>query len=301
MPNFRPPEKQAAHIVRAALALGQPRHGQAAEGRVHSLRSAQNYESALRLVAVWLRDNGHQDGLHRITPDLARAYLAERAEVVTQSTLDQDRHALRLIPGLGTLERVKSELGRGTLATQGRAYTPAQVEMIAAAQAPRNALATRIAHAAGLRAHELLTLRRADEQRPSAHRAWSPDRFVGREGVRYAVTGKGGLVREVLLPPALAADLERTRLAAPRTVEDRGIRYRQSYDLAGGQVWGRSYSAASRRALGWSTGAHGLRHGYAQTRLDEIQGRGYVYADALAIVSQELGHFRPEITETYLR
>ena len=34
--------------------------------------------------------------------------------------------------------------------------------------------------------------------------------------------------------------------------------------------------------------------------MDELQ-RSLVRADALEVVSQELGHFRPEITETYLR
>ncbi len=47
-----------------------------------------------------------------------------------------------------------------------RAYSPDQVALIAAAQQPANALATAIALAAGLRAHELLTLApRQGEQR----------------------------------------------------------------------------------------------------------------------------------------
>ena len=61
-----------------------------------------------------------------------------------------------------------------------------------------------------------------------------------------------------------------------------------------------SVSAASERALGWSTGAHGLRHSYAQERMAELQASLSRDA-ALTTVSQEMGHFRPEITETYLR
>ena len=45
---------------------------------------------------------------------------------------------------------------------------------------------------------------------------------------------------------------------------------------------------------------HGARHAYAQERMAELQ-RMLFCADALETVSQELGHFRPEITETYLR
>ena len=95
--------------------------------------------------------------------------------------------------------------------------------------------------------------------------------------------------------------LEERRWERPKTVTDRGIRYTQHYDLGGGLAWSRSFSAASKRALGWSTGAHGLRHKYAQERLDELQGDGYEYNTALETVSQEMGHFRADITEVYLR
>jgi hypothetical protein len=97
-------------------------------------------------------------GLHRMTPMLAEAYLQERAEYVRQPTLDLDRQALQTLPGMSQLARVRSQLGRSALATAGRAYTPAQVQLIAAAQTSYHALATQLAHAAGLRAHELSTL-----------------------------------------------------------------------------------------------------------------------------------------------
>jgi hypothetical protein len=61
------------------------------------------------------------------------------------------------------------------------------------------------------------------------------------------------------------------------------------------------WSKASNFELGWSTGIHGLRHNYAQQRMEELQSRGFYYSDALAIISQEMGHFRPDITEVYLR
>ncbi|MDP4105111.1 MAG: site-specific integrase, partial [Bacillota bacterium] len=82
---------------------------------------------------------------------------------------------------------------------------------------------------------------------------------------------------------------------------DRGIRYQQHYDLGGGKGWSNSFSAASHRQLGWSHGAHGLRHSYAQQRMAELQRLGFFYDQALGLVSQTLGHFRPDITEVYLR
>ena len=86
-----------------------------------------------------------------------------------------------------------------------------------------------------------------------------------------------------------------------KTVYDRDIGYRTQYDIGGGQNWSNSFSAASNRELGWSNGAHGLRHEFAQERMNALQGAGYEYKEALEIVSQEMGHFRPEITEVYLR
>jgi integrase len=137
------------------------------------------------------------------------------------------------------------------------------------------------AYAAGLRAHELYNLRPADERPPSAHRDWSAARFSGREGILYTVEGKGGLVREVLIPRELAERLEARRLETPQRITDRDIHYTPHYDLGAGKAWSQSFTAASERALGWSTGAHGLRHSYAQERMNELQGRGMPYREAL--------------------
>ena len=299
MPSFRSSATQARDAVSRLAAHGTPSHG-AESGGIHSLGTERSYADALRGAAEWQKGQGDMRGLHRLSEAQARAYLAERASAVSQSTLDRDRQALSAILGQ-KLERVASELGRGALSQQGRAYTPAQVERIAGAQTPANGLATALAYAAGLRAHELLTLRPAAEQAPSAHREWNAARFEGREGERYCVTGKGGLVREVLIPSALAARLEATRLESPSRITDRGIYYSTQYAIGGGQAWSQSFSSASVRELGWTAGAHGLRHSYAQARLGELQARGHSYPAALGIVSQELGHFRAEITEVYLR
>ena len=117
----------------------------------------------------------------------------------------------------------------------------------------------------------------------------------------YTVEGKGGLVREVLIPRELAERLEARRLEAPQRITDRGIHYTPHYDLGAGKAWSQSFTTASERALGWSTGAHGLRHSYVQERMNELQERSMTYRAALSTVSQELGHFREDITEVYLR
>jgi hypothetical protein len=79
------------------------------------------------------------------------------------------------------------------------------------------------------------------------------------------------------------------------------VNYTQYYDIGGGRAWSQSFSAASQRELGFSTGAHGLRHSYAQERMEELQRSGMNYDDAKGTVAQEVGHFASDTTEAYLR
>lgn len=53
------------------------------------------------------------------------------------------------------------------------------------------------------------------------------------DGVRYVVTGKGGLTREIFVPKDLATQLEQRRLPGPIRVRHRGVFYVQKYDIAG--------------------------------------------------------------------
>lgn len=300
MPSFAKSTSQSERAVSRAIQLT-ARHDNRNDGKVHSFGTARAYQSALNQVAEWQEASGDGSGLGQLTTEQAQAYLIDRAEDLAQSTLDLHRQAMQILPNVARLDRVKSEVDRPGLADQGRAYTAAQVRAIADAQSEKNALATEIAHAAGLRAHELLTIRPLSEQPASGHRTWSAERFAGREGVPYSVVGKGGLIREVQIPTDLAQRLEARRLDIPRNVTDRGVRYQTHYNIGGGNAWSSSFSKVSKSELGYSTGAHGLRHSYAQQRMDELQAQGREYGSSLEVVSQEMGHFRPDITEVYLR
>ncbi|MDD1016949.1 site-specific integrase [Pseudomonas rubra] len=270
-------------------------------GLISGLGTSHSYEASLKLAAQWLRSSG-RGALHELTPKAAKAYLHERSREVGQKTLDRDRQALqavlRQIGKLNDKQRLNVIKAEKPQSLRSRNYTPDQVQRIISHQTVRNGFSTELAATAGLRAHELRTLLPASE-RPMDDRPADPEKF--REGVRYTVVGKGGLVREVSLPSHLAAQLETRRLDEPVIVIDRLIHYRSFYDIAGGQAWSQSFSRASNSALGFSNGAHGLRHSYAQDRNREIQARLGEVQRAKAIVSQELGHFRPEITDTYLR
>lgn len=305
--RLRPMSDQSRAVLRGHLSLtsrhaekqAQGLPGTRGTGKIHSIATFEKYAQALQQAGDWARREYGIKRLKEITPERAQTYLEYRAaQGIGQKQLNADRTALEYLTGRDTLERI-TRLQERTLS--GRAYTHEQVAIIARHQDASNALATQIAYEAGLRGHELLTLRRAGEDRPAAHRHWNAHRFAGREGERYVVTGKGGLRREVLISRETAQALEARRLETPRPVTDRGIHYRQHYDLNGGLRWARSFSAASQRALGWSTGAHGVRHAYAQQRMEELARQGLNYSAARDVLSQELGHFRGDIVETYLR
>jgi integrase len=305
--NGKPMAIQAQAMLKTHLSLSS-RHeakqaggikGSRSTGLIHGLATFNKYAASLKQSGEWAKENAGLRHLKDLTPALAQQYLVDRAaQGVSQKQLDTDRNAMEFVTGKGSLQR---ELALAKVELHSRAYTTEQTRLVATNQGDKNALATEVAWRAGLRAHELLTLQRDGEARASTHRHWSAERFLGREGERYIVTGKGGLRREVMMPRELAARLEARRLDTPRAVTDRGITYRQHYDIGGGNAWSKSFSDASTRILGWSQGAHGLRHSYAQERMRELQAQGKPYHYARELVSQELGHFRGDIVEVYLR
>lgn len=293
MPKFAKAETQAKNVIK----------GLTKAKRIKSLGTARNYMQSLKTVANWSKDIGI-NGIQAMTIQQARMYLDYRAEIVGQKALDMERQAIQAMMQLNgklqpkeTLYRIKSCLDE---IKRSRAYTTEQATAISHRQTERNQLATQIAYAAGLRAHELLTLAKANERAPDKRPALD-SKWQGRNGELYTVVGKGGLIRHVLIPNILASQLEQQRLAQPITVVDREINYSQRYNIAGGKKWSDSFSKASNRTLLFSTGAHGLRHSYAQERMVELKNLGYKYETALETVSQEMGHFRAEITELYLK
>lgn len=286
---------------------------------IKSVGTNRNYAQALKNFCDYLKSTvGKTADLRAATIEQAQAYLQTRAAEVSQKTLDMDRQAIqKMMQVVGTLppdEKLKDpetgKIEKSEIKTElkPRSYTNEQVAAICDHQTEKYALSTQIAHAAGLRAHELFTIERADEKaatyRPNKQneRLYGQYKFEGREKyVSYVVTGKGGHVREIRLPRELADKLERRRFDEPHQVRDRRVIYYSKYDIAGGQKWSNSFSKASTKTLGWSNGAHGLRHSYAQDRMSELETRGHTHSESEAIVSLEMGHYRETITEVYLR
>ena len=156
-------------------------------GLIHSLSTANAYRSALTTFCRWIQEN-QLGNLVQANVRTCSRFLEERAVRVGQKTLDRDRQAIQYLLTRTTstnvrLPRIKSTYAGGRhLAQQSRAYTKDQVEFICSNMSARSALATRVAYAAGLRGHELYTLKRRSERAPSVHRKWSKERFCRAMG-----------------------------------------------------------------------------------------------------------------------
>ena len=258
--------------------------------------------------AAFAAENMGVKRLKHITLELAQEYLeSRRTNGICQKSLAFEKKMLERIisiftPNTKLISIIESERTTKPKSLSNRAYTLQQTSLILNNQSSYTQLSTRIAFNAGLRAFELLTIQRSNEASPSDNRLWRSDLFKGRdEGVAYIVTGKGGLSRTVILSTEISNLLEERRLDEPRIVEDRyAKKVTQLYDISGGHKFSRSFSKASMKALGWSMGAHGSRFTYAQERMDKSI-KTESYETAKTIISQELGHFRPDITERYLK
>ena len=293
---------QAEAFISSKTTLNQPKNS----STLSSIRTASEYKRDLIRAAESIQKEHGIKRLSEITPSMALEHLEQRADIIGQKALDNERLSLQMLnqPGYALenhkIERIIAEGGHNKYPGT-RAYTNDQIELITQHQQPHNSLSTQIAYAAGLRQHELFTLNRVQEQPASSHRKWRSERFQGRDGVIYTVKGKGGLIREVIIPHHLANQLEKLRLNEPIKTRDREINYLKHYHIGAGQAWAKSFREAAKRGYGSHKGAHGVRHSYAQQRMAELRTERFSYKQALAIVSQELGHFRPEITEVYLR
>ncbi len=116
---------------------------------------------------------------------------------------------------------------------------------------------------------------------------------------RFAV--KAGYVERCSFPTSWRESWSNSvliHLSVSRTV----VRFIGSIiSLRADRIYPRCSAKKSKELLDWSGGLRELRHGYAQDRMVELTEMVFSRQDRLEIISQELGHFRPEIVLTYLR
>ena len=131
-------------------------------GKIKSVGTNRNYLAALKHIAKHIKTSNLRD----LTTTEATQYLVDRSVVVGQKSLDMSRQVMQhLLNEKLTVIKTEKKEKKATSSSKG-GYTPEQVTFIADHQNERNALATKLSYAAGLWAHELLTLRLVKEQTP---------------------------------------------------------------------------------------------------------------------------------------
>lgn len=136
----------------------------------------------------------------------------------------------------------------------------------------------------GFRVHEINHLREKNLQ------GIKKDPVSGEEKGNIQVSGKGGKIRETFVSKETYKRLEKTIQESPNK------RFEFNKD-----TYNRHLKEAGIKTADRHETSHALRHNFAQNRLTECCRNGHSFEGAKQIVSIELGHNRPEITEIYLR
>ncbi|MFA0053671.1 integrase domain-containing protein [Vibrio echinoideorum] len=293
-------KKQTKHYIRQFFnkhynAIGKSKH-EVNEDMIRGVVTFNHHlETTFRIMKTLNIRN-----IDNINSRRANQWLKSRKDKVCKKTLQNEKKVLERILAINKPgAKLKLPGGMKDRVWVNRAYQDKAILKVIERQHKRTQLSTKLCYLSGLRTKELYTLRRLDEMTPSVQRAWRDDLFRGLEGEKYVVTGKGGLLRAVMIPTHLAKELESRRLDTPKEIKDRKVKILTHYDVSGGKAFSNSFSKLSKKVLGYSYGAHGLRYSYAQSRM-ELNTPGLSYEENKHIVSQELGHFRPDITDHYL-
>lgn len=299
MKNYSP-KIAAQMMVFRNVFHGTSRHADKELARkiVTSVLTEKAHVQALTTVASWLNDRKgkHLKNIKKVDAD---TYLSERSKTHSQSSISLARQAinLHLLPD----DRVQFVQSSIPSELKDRAYTQAEIELLVECARPKLALSISLCSDSGLRGMELLTISHTD-QLCESDRDWSDDRFLGREDdCQFVVWGKGGLHREVRVSQPLAARLKERQRESKVTVSHRGAHLPSWFDLVGGHQFSHEFGRLSADVLGFSHGAHGLRHAFAQRRRIELLCKGLSMSEVIRVISQELGHFHIKNTLAYLR
>jgi integrase len=104
-----------------------------------------------------------------------------------------------------------------------------------------------------------------------------------------------------MVPFNLAFRLESIALQQPEILYIQGVRFVSYYFIPGGPFFSQWFGPWARTVTKTKMSFHSLRHSFAQQRLFKLAQLGFDHVTAMTIVSQEMGHFRPEITTTYMK
>jgi len=260
---------------------------------LHSPDTAKDYASTWKLLGEYAKETFGIKSLEKITGEHVAAYLDFKHECgQAKNTLESKAsHIGKLAAALERWNgknydtiREGVEVMRPTIAEApekalaDRAYADPKA-LVAMLPVGNIWLAGKILQESGVRITEGTRIA------ASQLRGVSTDRHTGKEVGRYEYIGKGGKVGMATMSVETYRELEKA-IAEKGTFEVRQDSFRDALK----KIAGAEYNNRS---------VHGIRYNYAQARLHELQAHGMSRDQAKAVVSKEMNHERPEITELY--
>lgn len=274
-------------------------------------KSMKQYYHHMHLFCLFLADHFNLKTLANITDKHVVAYVIERQdEGKSASTIKNDLAAIRYfhdqIPNtryrISDNQKLKEkypefDLERRTFGGVNRRVTEVEYQaLVTLALKSSNtklALIIQLAREVGLRVHEAVKIDRA-----AAEKAL-------RSGY-LTVKGKGGLVRDVPVPPIAV-----TILKSAMEQVDRGEKLFVPHHLKAHQVIQQVQDFIRKnrdkvrdphnmRPAGIEITMHSFRHAYAKEQYEYFIGEGHEPEDAKRKVSKLIGHHRADVTDIYL-
>lgn len=249
---------------------------------IYSYKTADAYRETWLRCALYARENDGLKDLTKIEPRHIQNYLENVAERgCSRATFNQYAAALgKLENALNAYTGKDYSIRDGIEAARESAYDLAKfdgsraydrpAEVLQNLHSPDHRLAACLQYELGCRVSEAGHIR--VEQLRDAELTYQ---------------GKGGKVLTKDLSESLRQDLEQRFKHGELKIDHDS--YRADLKRAAEET-GQEYQ-----------GSHGLRWNYAQNRMTELKNEGRSYYESLGVVSREMGHERPDITEHYLR
>jgi len=306
---------QVQQIYGAIKGIGESRHDAKAEARsggakttaevskltkIHSYATADAYRSVWRSIGEFAKTEFGMKNMEKLEGRHVAAFLESKIhDGVSRATFDQygaatakleaalNRYATQNDTGGKYKFDLKTVRALGVKELGARNHEPRAYSdpmKILSRLDGEHQLAARLQIESGGRVKEVSQIRETQL------RGLQTERTTGELKGLVHVDGKGGKERELQISPATYAELKSAIAAGDGVFRmDDYKEYLQALQNAADET-GQSYN-----------GSHGLRWGFAQERMGELQKNGLTFEGALLQVSEEMGHARSDITEHYLK
>ena len=270
--------------------------------KIFSYSTANKYREVWREVLSYAKENFKVKDAEKLNADHIKAYLQnkiegnvkystfqtyasaiEKLEVALNkwSKLYSKQNTYSFSDAIKDLRQTASERLEHFSGTRNYENPKA---IVSAIKDERYSIAAHIQYESGARIDEMYKL-----TEKNLH-GISKDEYTQKDIGLVEVKGKGGKTRELKLNIYTYERLEsyikqnasfelKDKDSYRSAIKDTAINTGQAYD---------------------SRGSHGLRWNFAQERFQELQKNSIAYMQAIQIVSIEMGHNRPDITERYL-